>query len=96
MLFNKMEANLAHAGLNSNHVECRRRTVFHFILLQKKFSLVQHRGHTLLLLCGLTTKYYAVIPKVTVKQTVLNRGKEPPDAPAILNKFLGSSRLNYC
>ena len=62
----KIEANLAIAGLNSNHVEEIRRTAFYDFLLQKAFTLVQHRGHTLLLQYVLEIKYYAVIPKVTI------------------------------
>ena len=59
-----MEANLACAGLNSNHVGSGGRTVRYAPLLHRGRALVQHRGHTPAPSFGLGGRYCAVIPKV--------------------------------
>jgi len=48
-LKNQLEANLARAGLNSNHVELNKaNSLYKAIFYIRPYSLVQHRGHTLL------------------------------------------------
>merc|ERR1719193_282289 len=60
----EVEANLACAGLNSNHVGRGGRTVLNSPPLHGRRALVQHRGHTPAPAWGLGGRYCAVIPKV--------------------------------
>merc|ERR1719427_642642 len=79
----RIETDLTHVGLNSNHVR--------ITVEQTRFppfidvvSVVQHRGHTLLL-----REYYAVIPRVTSYLLCPVAGM----MPSCPNDHLGDSRV---
>merc|ERR1719419_65891 len=67
--FLEVEANLAYAGLNSNHVGKGGRTV----------RYLQQLGHTPAPSCELGRRYCAVIPKVADGRTI--KGPGPPTLP---------------
>merc|ERR1719419_833270 len=77
--FLEVEANLAYAGLNSNHVGKGGRTVRYLQPLHCRQALVQHRGHTPAPSCELGRRYCAVIPKVAVGKTI--KGPGSPTLP---------------